>query len=141
MKEITAIIRRDKLPETKAALAAIGLPSVSIQTVEGRGKQRGDVACTLQDMDLDGQVCNATHVKIKPTPSTYALEHTLPKVALYVPKRMLTMIVTDADAPSVIKAIIDVNKTGQPGDGKVFVSSIEDARTIRTGAVGTEAVA
>lgn len=141
MKEITAIIRRDKLHQTKEALAAIGLPSLSIQTVEGRGKQRGDVACTLQDMDQDGMTCNATHVKVKPTPSTYALEHTLPKVALYVPKRMLTMIVTDADAPAVVKAIVDVNKTGQPGDGKVFVSVIEGARTIRTGQLDTEAVA
>ncbi len=141
MKEITAIIRRDMLHQTKEAIAAIGLPSVSIQSVEGRGKQRGDVACTLQDMDLDGQVCNALHVKVKPTPSAYALEHTLPKVALYVPKRMLTMMVTDADAPLIVKAIIDVNKTGQPGDGKVFISNIEDARTIRTGDVGAGAVA
>lgn len=141
MKEITAIIRRDKLQETKAVLAELGLPSVSIQSVEGRGRQRGDVACTLQDMDLDGQVCNATHVKVKPTPSTYALEHTLPKVALYVPKRLLTVVVSDADAPLVVKAIVDVNKTGQHGDGKVFVSPIEDARTIRSGAGGTEAVA
>jgi len=141
MKEITAIIRRDKLPATKAALAEIGLPSLSIQSVEGRGKQRGDVACTLQDMDMDGQTCNATHVKIKPTPSTYALEHTLPKVALYVPKRLLSIIVSDADAPLVVKAIIDVNKTGQYGDGKVFISPVEDALTIRTGAKGTEAVA
>lgn len=141
MKEITAIIRRDKLPATKAALAEIGLPSLSIQSVDGRGKQRGDVACTLQDMDLDGQTCNATHVKIKPTPSAYALEHTLPKVALFVPKRLLTMIVTDADAPVVVKTIIDVNKTGQYGDGKVFVSPIEDALTIRTGETGTGAVA
>jgi nitrogen regulatory protein PII 2 len=141
MKEIVAIIRRDKLPETKAALAKIGLPAMSIQSVEGRGKQRGDVACNLQDMDQDGATCNATHVKIMPTPSEYALDHTLPKVALFIPKRMLTMIVSDADAPTVVKAIVDVNKTGQAGDGKVFVSSIEDARTIRTGDVGSEAVA
>lgn len=141
MKEITAIIRRDKLHQSKEALAAVGLPSLSIHTVEGRGKQRGDVACNLQDMDQDGQSCNATHVKLMPTPSAYALEHTLPKVALYVPKRMLTMVVSDADAPVVVKALIDVNKTGQPGDGKIFVSTIDDARTIRTGEAGSGAVA
>jgi nitrogen regulatory protein PII 2 len=141
MKEITAIIRRDKLPDTKAALAEIGMPAMSIQSVEGRGKQRGDRACTLQDMDQDGAACNATHVKLMPTPSTYALDHTLPKVALFIPKRLLTIIVSDADAPAVIKAIIDANKTGQHGDGKVFVSTIDDARTIRTGDVGAEAVA
>lgn len=141
MKEITAIIRRDKLPATKAALEAAGHPSVTIQSVEGRGRQRGDVACSLQDMDLDGQVCNSMHVKLKPTPSAYALEHTLPKVALYVPKRMLTLMVPDDAAPRVVAAIIAANSTGQYGDGKIFVSSVEEARRIRTGEVGVEAVA
>lgn len=141
MKEITAIIRRDKLQETKKALAELGLPSVSIQSVEGRGKQRGDVACTLQDMDEDGRICNATMVPLKPTPSEYALEHTLPKVVLYVPKRLLTIIVEDAAVKDVIEALVTVNQTGQPGDGKIFVSPIEEATRIRTGEVGVEAVA
>ena len=52
MKEICAIIRRDKLPETKAALADIGFPSLTIQSVEGRGKQKGDVACSLADIQI-----------------------------------------------------------------------------------------
>lgn len=133
MKEICAIIRRDKLPETKAAIADVGYPSVSIQSVEGRGKQKGDVACTLADMDQDGAACNSTHVKLHPTPSTYALEHTLPKVALFVPKRMLTMIVPDEAVDAVVDAILSVNTTGQYGDGKIFVSPIEDSLTIRTG--------
>jgi nitrogen regulatory protein PII 2 len=141
VKEITAIIRRDKLHSTKEALADLGLPSVSIQSVEGRGKQRGDVACTLQDMDEDGRTCNSMAVKLKQTPSEYALEHTLPKVVLYVPKRLLTIIVEDAAAADVIAALIKVNQTGQPGDGKVFVSPIEEATRIRTGEVGVEAVA
>lgn len=133
MKEICAIIRRDKLPETKAALADAGFPSLSIQTVEGRGKQKGDVACTLADMDQDGAVCNALHVKLKATPSTYALEHTLPKVALFVPKRMITMIVPDEAVAQVVDAIVKVNTTGQPGDGKIFVCPIESGERIRTG--------
>lgn len=54
MKEICAIIRRDKLHETKAALAGAGYPALSIQSVEGRGRQKGDVACSLSDMDQDG---------------------------------------------------------------------------------------
>jgi len=133
MKEICAVIRRDKLQETKKALSDAGHPSLSIQSVEGRGKQRGDVACTLADMDLDGAACNSTHVKIKPTPSTYALEHQITKVAQFVPKRMLTMIVPDEAVEVVVDAIIGVNSSGQPGDGKVFVCPIEDAVRIRTG--------
>jgi len=141
VKEITAIIRRDKLHLTKEALAEIGFPSLSIQSVEGRGKQRGDVACSLLDMDEDGRTCNTTVVPLKVTPSEYALEHFLPKVVMYVPKRMLTMIVEDASVAAVVEALIKVNQTGQPGDGKVFVSPIEEATRIRTGEVGVEAVA
>lgn len=140
MKEIVALIRRDKLPVTKAALEEVGFPSMSIQSVEGRGRQRGDVACTLQDMDLDGQTCNALHVKLKPTPSVYALEHTLPKVALFVPKRMLTLIVPDSAVERVVDAIIAANQTGQPGDGKIFVLDVEEGRRIRTGELGDAAV-
>jgi len=141
VKEITAIIRRDKLHQTKKALADMGLPSVSIQSVDGRGKQRGDIACTLQDMDEDGRMCNSTVVPLKATPSEYALEHFLPKVVLYVPKRYLTIIVEDSAVADVVQALIKVNQTGQPGDGKIFVSPIEDATRIRTGEVGVEAVA
>jgi nitrogen regulatory protein PII 2 len=141
VKEITAIIRRDKLHVTKEALADLGLPSLSIQSVEGRGKQRGDVACSLLDMDEDGRTCNTTVVPLKPTPSEYALEHTLPKVVMYVPKRLLTIIVDDPDVARVVDALIVVNQTGQPGDGKIFVSPIEEATRIRTGELGAEAVA
>jgi nitrogen regulatory protein PII 2 len=141
MKEICAIIRRDKLPETKAALAEIGFPSLSIQSVEGRGKQKGDVACSLADMDQDGAACNALHVKLKSTPSTYALEHQLPKVALFVPKRMITMMVPDTAVDAVVEAILSVNKTGQYGDGKIFISPLESATTIRTGELDEAAVA
>jgi len=135
MKEICAIIRRDKLQETKHAIAEAGYPSVSIQSVEGRGKQKGDVACSLSDMDQDGLSCNSTHIKLYPTPSTYALTHTLPKVAMFVPKRMLTMVVPDDAVEVLVAAILAVNTTGQYGDGKIFVSPIELSQTIRTGEV------
>ena len=141
MKELTVIIRRDKLHETKEALAELGLPSLSIQSVEGRGKQKGDVACSLQDMDEDGRICNSMVVPLKPTPPEYALTHFLPKVMLYVPKRFLTLIVEDSAVADVVAAIVAVNRTGQPGDGKIFVSPIEEATRIRTGEVGVEAVA
>jgi nitrogen regulatory protein PII 2 len=60
---------------------------------------------------------------------------------MYVPKRLLTIIVEDAAVAGVVSAIIAVNQTGQPGDGKIFVSPIEQATRIRTGEVGVEAVA
>jgi len=138
MKEITAIIRRDKLPETKTALDALGYPSLTIQSVEGRGKQRGAM-CAEMDAEMPDSYCTA--VKLKPTPSTYALDHTLPKVALFVPKRQLTIVVPDDVVTTVVKTIIKVNRTGRAGDGKIFVSPIDGALRVRTGDTNGEAIA
>jgi len=138
MKEITMIIRRDKLPETKKALDDLGYPSMSIQSVEGRGRQRGAL-CAEMDAELPESYC--TTAKLKPTPSTYALEHSLPKVALYVPKRMLTVVVPDDVVATIVKSVIAVNRTGKAGDGKIFVSPVEGALRVRTGDKNGEAIA
>ncbi len=138
MKEITAIIRRDKIQETKHALAELGYPSLTIQSVEGRGKQKGAM-CAEMDSEMPDSFCTA--VKLKPTPSTYALDHTLPKVALYVPKRLLTIVVPDDVVTTVVKAIIKVNRSGKAGDGKIFVSAIQNAVRVRTGETNGEAIA
>lgn len=137
MKEITAIIRRDKLPATKQVLADLGYPSLTIQSVEGRGRQKGAM-CAEMDSELPDGYC--TVVKLKPTPSSYAIEHTLTKVALYVPKRMLTVVVPDDVVTKLVKEIVKVNKTGKPGDGKIFISPIESAFRVRTGETGGEAI-
>jgi nitrogen regulatory protein PII 2 len=137
MKEITAIIRRDKLPETKKALDDLGYPSLTIQSVEGRGKQRGAM-CGEMDSEMPDSFCTA--VKLKPTPSAYALDHTLPKIALYVPKRMLTIVVPDDVVSTIVKSIIKVNQTGRAGDGKIFVSPIDGAVRVRTGERNGEAI-
>lgn len=136
MKEITAIIRREKFPETKKALEELGYPSFTVQSVEGRGKQKG----VMGEVDSEMPESLGTAVKLTPTPSIYALEHTLPKAVLYVPKRMLTVIVPDDMVNKVVKAIIKVNQTGQHGDGKIFVSPIESAVRVRTGEKDEEAI-
>ena len=138
MKEITAIIRRDKLPETKKVLEELGYPSLTIQSVEGRGKQKGAM-CAEMDSEMPDSYCTA--VRLKPTPSTYALEHTLPKIALFVPKRLLTIVVPDDLVTKIVKSIISVNKTGRNGDGKIFVSPVEAALRVRTGETDGEAIA
>lgn len=139
MKEITAVIRRDRIQETKKVLEDLGYPSVSIQSVDGRGKQKGMVCDNDLDPDLPENFC--TSAKLKPTPSSYALEHALPKVALFVPKRMLTMVVPDDLVTKIVKSIIKVNQTGKTGDGKIFVSPIDNAVRVRTGETSGEAIA
>ncbi len=138
MKEITAIIRRDKLPDTKRALDDLGYPSLTIQSVDGRGRQKGAM-CAEMDSEMPDSYCTA--VKLKPTPSTYALDHTLPKVALFVPKRLITIVVPDDVVSKIVKSIIAVNQTGMRGDGKIFVSPIEGALRVRTGERNGEAIA
>ena len=138
MKEITAIIRRDKLPETKKALDDLGYPSLTIQSVEGRGKQRGAM-CGEMDSEMPDSYC--TTARLKPTPSMYALEHTLPKIALFVPKRQLTIVVPDDVVATIVKSLIKVNQTGKAGDGKIFVSPIDNAVRVRTGEKNGEAIA
>lgn len=137
MKEITAIIRRDMLPETKNVLDALGHPMMTIQSVEGRGKQKGAM-CAEMDSEMPESFCTA--VKLKPTPSAYAVEHTLPKVALYVPKRMVTMVVPDEAVKQIVQSIISINMSGRHGDGKIFVSPIDEALRVRTGERGCDAV-
>ncbi len=138
MKEITAIIRRDKLPETKKVLDELGYPSLTIQSVEGRGKQRGAM-CAEMDSEMPDSFCTA--VKLKATPSVYALDHTLPKVALFVPKRLLTLVAPDDVVPKIVKSLIRVNQSGKHGDGKIFVSPVEGAFRVRTGETNGEAIA
>lgn len=138
MKEITVIIRRDKLPATKKVLDEMGYPSLTIQSVDGRGRQKGAM-CAEMDYDMPDSFCTA--VKLTPTPSEYALEHTLPKAALYVPKRLLTLVVPDDLVSTIVKGIIKVNKTGRHGDGKIFVSPVENAIRVRTGEQNGEAIA
>jgi len=138
MKEITAIIRRDKLPATKMVLEELGYPSMTIQSVDGRGRQKGAM-CAEMDTEMPDSFC--TGVKLTPTPSSYALEHTLPKKALYVPKRLLTIIVPDDVVTKVVKSIVKANQTGKRGDGKIFVAAIEGALRVRTGEENGEAIA
>ena len=138
MKEITAIIRRDKVPETKRVLDELGYPSLTIQSVDGRGKQKGAM-CAEMDSEMPESFCTAA--RLKPTPSTYALEHTLPKAALFVPKKLLTVVVPDEAVTMLVKAIVRVNRTGRHGDGKVFVSPVDGALRIRTGERDGEAIA
>ena len=137
MKEITAIIRRYKVPETKMVLDKLGYPSLTIQSVDGKGRQKGDM-CAEMDSEMPESFCAG--VKLTPTPSTYALAHTLPKVALYVPKKLLTIVVPDDVVTKIVKEIIKVNKTGKHGDGKIFVSPLEGATRIRTGEKDGEAI-
>jgi nitrogen regulatory protein PII 2 len=120
MKEIIAIIRPKKVGATKEALDELGFPSFMALAVLGRGHQRGiaaEVNCELPPA-LTGRSGGMK----------------------YIPKRMLSIVVPDADEEQVVQAIIKVNQTAQIGDGKIFVCPVEEAMRVRTDERGDSAI-
>lgn len=137
MKEIWAVIRRNKLPDTKKALEETGSFAMSIHSVEGRGRQGGVI---FREIDPYVPEHYEGVVKVKPTPSQYALTHTLTKAVTYVPKRLLVLVVPDEAVRDVLDVLMRVNRTGHPGDGKIFLMAVEDALRLRTGERGMAAL-
>lgn len=119
MKEITAIIRRHKLPETKKALEKAGFPGLTIHSVEGRGKQLG-VGGMIFELDPGFNQFPAEKLCTDPPMK-------------FIPKKMIMLAVNDGDLPLALQAIIGANQTGNIGDGKIFVSPLDQAYTVRTG--------
>ncbi len=121
IKEIIAIIRPNKMTDTKEVLNALGFPAMTANRVMGRGKQKaiiGEVSFEIQKKELLNE------------------EGTM----RYIPKRLLSLIVDDEDASLVVEAIMRVNQTGNRGDGKIFVSPVEEAVRVRTKENGIEAI-
>lgn len=129
MKEVIAIIRRHKVEETKAALLGLGYTSITINSVDGRGKQKGigGMAC-----ELDPELYDVMKKPANPAPAQNGFS--------FVPKRMLTLVVEDKCASRVVETIKSVNQTNHIGDGKIFVCPIEDAVRVRTNDRGDQAL-
>ncbi|MFW5750247.1 MAG: P-II family nitrogen regulator [Planctomycetota bacterium] len=123
MKEVIAIIRMNKMNETKKALAAKGIASMTARKVVGRGK--GQVDYLLLDGAKHGyeEAIN----QLGPGPKL-------------IPKRLLIIVVNDHNLEKTIKTIISVNQTGNPGDGKIFVADIAETVRISSGERGCDAI-
>ncbi len=112
MKKIEAIIRPDRLEPVKDALEELGYPGLTVWEVKGHGKQRG---ITEQWRGRE-----------------YRVE--------YLSKVWLVLVVDDSHAEQVIDTILDNAGTGEIGDGKLFVSNIEEVVRVRTRERGEDAV-
>jgi nitrogen regulatory protein PII 2 len=121
MKEVMAVIRIGKMNETKHALINAGISSMNAKDCFGRGKGFIEVRYLGSD-------------------KTEFEEHTDdPALAgALIPKRMINIVVPDPLVSIVVKTIIDANKTGKPGDGKIFVLPVTDSYRIRDGEHGDE---
>ena len=112
MKKIEAIIKPFKLEEVKEALADIGVEGMTVSEVKGFGRQKG-------------------HTEIY-RGSEYTVD--------FLPKIKIEVVLADAQVEAAVAAIIKAAKTGKIGDGKVFVSPVEEAVRIRTEETGEKAV-
>jgi nitrogen regulatory protein P-II 1 len=110
MKKIEAYIKPFKLDEVKEALMEVGAGGMSVAEVKGFGRQRGHT-----------ELYRGSEYKVD-----------------FLPKIRVDVVVKDEDVERVVKAIIASARTGQIGDGKIFISSVEDAIRVRTGESGEE---
>ena len=126
MKEIIAIIRMNKVNETKKVLADIGVCGLHAMKVMGRGKIQVDFAA------LDSLGANEEIGGI--------LADGLSQGSRLIPKRLLTILVQDNEVEKVVSALIQVNRAGNKGDGKIFIVPVVDTVRVRTGERGEAAI-
>jgi nitrogen regulatory protein P-II 2 len=112
MKLIIAIIKPFKLDDVREALGNVGVQGITVMEVKGFGRQRGHT-----DLYRGAE---------------YVVD--------FLPKAQIEIAVADEDLERVIEAIIDAARTGQVGDGKIFVTDLEHVIRIRTGETGSAAI-
>jgi nitrogen regulatory protein P-II 1 len=112
MKKIEAIIKPFKLEEVKDALGEIGITGMTVSEVKGFGRQKG-------------------HTEVY-RGSEYTVD--------FLPKIKVELVIADGQVDAAVGAIVKIAKTGKIGDGKVFVSSVEQAVRIRTEEKGDSAI-
>jgi nitrogen regulatory protein P-II 1 len=112
MKKVQAIIKPFKLEEVKEALSKVGIKGLTVVEVKGFGRQKG-------------------HKELY-RGAEYEIE--------FLPKVKLEVVVPDNEVETVIETIVSSARTGRLGDGKVFVTAVEEVIRIRTGERGEEAI-
>jgi nitrogen regulatory protein P-II 1 len=112
MKKIEAIIRHFKLEDVKNALIEKGITGMTITEVRGFGRQKGHT-----------EMYRGTEYRVD-----------------FVPKVKVEIVVDDGKLQTAINAIVKAAQTGQVGDGKIFISDLEDSLRIRTGETGNDAL-
>jgi len=125
MKEVMCIIRITNVNKTKEALCEAGFSSVTFRKILGRGKKSIDQAIAQSFLDEGKKV-----------PAAY--DESISEKGRLVPKRLITLIVSDENVKKVVDTIIETNSTGSPGDGKIFVLPVEETYRVRDGKSGTE---
>ena len=112
MKKIEAIIREEKLDAVRKALEELGYQGMTVTEVTGRGKQGG--------------------IKLQWRVGDYKVD--------FLPKIKIEVVILDEDVPKVLNAITSCARSGEMGDGKIFVIPVDNAVRVRTGEEGINAI-
>jgi nitrogen regulatory protein P-II 1 len=112
VKQITAVIKPFKLDEVRESLAAVGVSGLTVTEVKGFGRQKG-------------------HTELY-RGAEYVVD--------FLPKVKVELVVADDSVENAIEAIVKAARTGKIGDGKIFVTPVEQVVRIRTGETGSDAV-
>jgi nitrogen regulatory protein P-II 2 len=112
MKLVTAIVKPFRLDDVRNALGEVGIQGMTVSEVKGFGRQRG-------------------HTELY-RGAEYVVD--------FLPKAKIEVAVADGDVERVVEAIVEAAKTGKVGDGKIFVTNIEQVWRIRTGETGNSAL-
>jgi nitrogen regulatory protein P-II 1 len=112
MKKIEAVIRSEKVGAVREALAKIGYSGLMMSHIEGHGKQKGKI-----------QEWRGHKMKVE-----------------LLPKTKIDLVVRNQDLELITSTIVEAARTGEIGDGKIFISDLEDAIRIRTGEKGDTAL-
>lgn len=111
-KKIEAIIRKEKIEDLRIALEENGVVGMTITDVKGRGVQKG--------------------ILLEWRAGEYRIE--------FLPKLKIELVIDEADVETVVKAIEETARTGKAGDGKIFISPVENVVRVRTGETGKPAL-
>jgi len=127
MKEVMSIIRITSVNATKEALCEAGFTSVTFRKVYGRGQKSLDQAIAQSFLEAGKEV-------------PPAFDESISEKGRLIPKRLITLIVSDESVKKVVDTILSVNSTGSPGDGKIFVLPVNESYRVRDGQSGIEAI-
>lgn len=122
MKEIMAMVRLNKVNATKNALAEAGFPAFTCRKIMGRGKKSVDLA-------LVETILSSDEMPASP------IGEFISEASRLIPKRYFMLVVPDEEVNHLIDVIMEVNSTGNPGDGKIFVLPVIESYRVRDGEI------
>jgi nitrogen regulatory protein PII 2 len=148
MKQIIAILRDERVEDTKEALKTIGIRGVTFLYITGRGQQKGKVSAREPGismnrnlrMQLENTHNDKEHTEDGTGTDRFAFDKDTELTFGFLPKRMLIIIAYDDEVSRIIQAIVNANQTGRHGDGRIFICPMISAIRVRTGERGDKAL-